>query len=191
VAGGFGFGGGGIAITSDGPVTISDCTISANSADVSGGGGIAIAVDGTGPVTVSDCTISGNSADSSGGGIEGRATIWNTITAANTAPAGPDVSGFLLSQGHNLIGDGTGGSGFMASDLVGTSSDPIDPKLGPLQDNGGPTQTMAPLPSSPAIDAGDPTNTPPTDQRGLPRVLGGMTDIGAVELRVFHVTRFC
>jgi probable HAF family extracellular repeat protein len=98
------------------------------------------------------------------------------------------VSGTQNSQGHNLIGDGTGGSGYDSTDLVGTSSDPIDPKLGPLQENGGPTPTMAPLPSSPAIDAGDPTNAPPTDQRGLPRVLDGATDIGAVELQVFHVT---
>jgi hypothetical protein len=94
----------------------------------------------------------------------------------------------LNSQGHNLIGDGTGGSGYDPTDLVGTSDNPIDPKLGPLQYNGGPTPTMAPLPSSPAIDAGDPADAPPTDQRGLPRVLDGTMDIGAVELRVFHVT---
>ena len=54
--------------------------------------------------------------------------------------------GALNSQGHNLIGDGTGGSGYTSTDLVGTSARPIDPLLGPLQDNGGPTFTMVLLP---------------------------------------------
>jgi hypothetical protein len=89
----------------------------------------------------------------------------------------------LNSQGHNLIGDGTGGSGFDPTDLVGTSANPIDPLLGPLQDNGGPTQTMALLVGSPAIGAGDPTNAPPTDQRGASRIFNGTIDIGAYEVQ--------
>ena len=60
----------------------------------------------------------------------------------------------------------------------------ILPKLGPLQDNGGPTFTRMPLAGSPAIDRGLPGGTPPTfDQRytGFPRVIGGRVDVGAVE----------
>jgi hypothetical protein len=55
-----------------------------------------------------------------------------------------------------MIGDGSAGSGYAATDLVGTSASPIDPKLGMLQDNGGPTMSMALLPGSPALNAGDP-----------------------------------
>jgi hypothetical protein len=55
--------------------------------------------------------------------------------------------------------------------------------LGPLQDNGGPTQTMALLSGSPAIDAGDNTGAPDTDQRGFARIVGGTIDIGAFEVQ--------
>jgi hypothetical protein len=134
---------------------------------------------------MNNSTLSGNSADTVGGGIFslfGTRTTRNTIIAGNTAPNNPDVSGTLVSQGHNLIGDGAGGTGYDSTDLVGTATNPIDPRLGPLQDNGGPTETMALLPGSPAIDAGDPTNAPQWDQRGpgYPRVVNGMIDIGAV-----------
>lgn len=56
-----------------------------------------------------------------------------------------------------------------------------DPKLGPLADNGGPTLTMALLPGSPAIDAGNTSVAPGTDQRGFPRPAGLAADIGAFE----------
>src|SRR5262249_24386113 len=62
---------------------------------------------------------------------------------------------------HNLIGDGSGSTGFTATgEIVGSSANPINPHLGPLQDDGGPTQTMALLSVSPAIDTGDPNNDP-------------------------------
>jgi hypothetical protein len=110
--------------------------------------------------------------------------IKNTIVAANVSGfGGPDVSGTLNSQGHNLIGNGTGGSGFADSDMVGTSADPIDPQLEPLGDYGGPTPTMRPLPTSSAVDAGDNTDAPDTDQRGFDRIVNGIIDIGAVELQ--------
>jgi hypothetical protein len=94
------------------------------------------------------------------------------------------VEGTLTSLGHNLIGDGSGGSGYAATDLVGTSANPIDPKLGPLQDNGGPTWTMALLPGSPAIGAGGPSDSE-WDQRGpgYPGSFNGATDIGAYEVQ--------
>jgi hypothetical protein len=56
-----------------------------------------------------------------------------------------------------------------------------DPKLGPLANNGGPTLTMALLPGSPAIDAGNTSLAPATDQRGFPRPAGPAADIGAFE----------
>ena len=67
----------------------------------------------------------------------------------------------------------------MASDLTG-----LDPALGPLAANGGPTYTLALLPGSPAIDAGDAAGAPHFDQRGLPRIVSGAIDIGADELQV-------
>jgi len=113
----------------------------------------------------------------------------NTIVARNAAPIGPDVFGDVISNGNNLIGDGSGRSGFgVPGDQVGTASSPIDPLLAPLGNYGGPTQTMPLLPGSPAIDAGsnalavDASGNPlTTDQRGLPRVVNGTVDIGAVE----------
>jgi hypothetical protein len=165
-------------------VTVTNSTFSGNSSASRGGG---ISYQGDGVLTITSSTISGNSAGSSGaGGIyrdSGTVMIKNTIVAGNTSPGAPDVFGAVSSQGHNLIGDGTGGSGFADSDFVGTSADPIDPQLEPLGDYGGPTQTMRPLPTSPAVDAGDNTDAPKTDQRGFDRIVNGIIDIGSVELQ--------
>ena len=101
-------------------------------------------------------TLAGNSTPASmngGGGIEscvlGTVTLGNTILAGNTASTGPDFNGALTSQGHNLIGNTSGGSGFVPTDLLG-----LKPLLAPLGNYGGPTSTMALLPGSPALDAG-------------------------------------
>jgi len=96
--------------------------------------------------------------------------LQNSIVANNSGGNCSIRSGTLTSHGHNLSSDATcdfGGTGDLNN---------IDPMLGPLQNNGGPTQTMA-LPSgSPAIDAGNPYgcrdgfgNLLKTDQRGAPR----------------------
>ncbi|MCS7222228.1 MAG: choice-of-anchor Q domain-containing protein [Anaerolineae bacterium] len=83
----------------------------------------------------------------------------------------------MTSQGHNLSDDATCAAWLTASgDLNHT-----DPRLGPLQDNGGPTPTHALLPGSPAINAGTNVGCPPTDQRGVPRPQGPRCDIGAFE----------
>jgi hypothetical protein len=167
--------GGGI-YTGFNTVTVTDSTLSGNSASGIGGG----ILNGS-TLTLTNCTVSGNSANA-GGGIRsdgGSVTIRNTILAVNTAPGSPDLSGPLNSQGHNLIGDGTGGSGFAGTDLVGTAALPIDPLLGPLQDNGGPTFTMALLAGSPALNAGDSNQLGVADQRGVFRA--GGVNIGAYQ----------
>src|SRR5262249_39184207 len=69
------------------------------------------------------------------------------------------------------------------SNIVGTTANPIDAHLGLLDYNGGPTQTIALFAGSPAIDAGPNSNAPPTDQRGLPRIVNGIIDIGAYEVQ--------
>jgi hypothetical protein len=118
-------------------------------------------------------------------GMPGTLGIGNSIVAGNTAPASVDVnSASANSLGYNLIGDGTGSTGFTNTDLVGTAANPINPFLGPLQDNGGPTETMALLPGSPAIAAGALTDME-WDQRGpgYPREVNDATDIGAYEVQ--------
>jgi hypothetical protein len=133
-------------------------------------------------------------------------TVANTILAGNTAsPFGPNVFGPVTSRGYNLVGDGSGSSGFgMAGDQVGTAASPINPLLAPLGNYGGPlagapgsqqvAQTMALLPGSPAIDAGsnalavDSLGNPlTTDQRGFARIVNGTVDIGAFESRGFAI----
>ena len=191
-----------------GTLTVTDSTIADNFAGVGGGVGGGI-YNGAGlTVMVTDSTISGNNA-AIGGGICTELSsspsqpliVSNTIiagntdwTASHTLGSGPDVNGGVNSQGNNLIGDPGRSSisgGWSSSDLLGTDSSPINPKLGPLVYNGGPTQTMALLPGSPAIDAGnnalavDPTTGQPlaTDQRGtgFPRIVQYHIDIGAYE----------
>jgi hypothetical protein len=131
-----------------------------------------------------------------GGGIYNQGTLQtdgsilagNTVTGAGTNTA-PDLFGSLGSRGYNLIRNTQGGSGFDPSDRLN-----VDPLLGPLQDNGGPTPTMALLPGSPAIDAGDPNfvGPPDWDQRGegFPRISNGVVDIGAFEVQQGQIPSF-
>jgi hypothetical protein len=172
---------------SPGTLTVSNCTISGNSAesDYYGasdfGGGI---YNDQGTFGIANSTVSDNQAFSygfsfSGGGIYnsdgGLLHARNTIVAGNHGfPGGPDVSGNLDSQGHNLIGNTYGGGGFDPTDLLN-----IDPLLGPLQNDGGPTKTMALLAGSPALNAGDPAQLGVADQRGVVR--SGGVNIGAYQ----------
>jgi hypothetical protein len=172
-SGGLGNYGGGIYNLSSATLTISDSTIANNTNDGGYGGGI---LNDYGTLTVTDSTVSGNSVLNSGygGGIDNNRamTTRNTIIAGNTASNGPDVNGNLGSQGHNLIGNPLGMAGWVDTDLLH-----VDPRLRPLQDNGGPTQTMALLPGSPALNAGDPAQLGVPDQRGVVRT--GGVNIGA------------
>jgi hypothetical protein len=173
--------GGGVGNPYGGTVIVRNSTFAGNTATYANGGGIAN--DNGAALAVSNSTFSGNAA-ASGGGIanSGTLTTFDTILAGNLAPAGADLSGALGSLGHNLIGNTTGGSGFDATDLLN-----VDPWLGSLQYNGGPTPTMALLPGSPAIDAGDNTGAPTFDQRGpgFARIVNGGIDIGAFEVQGF------
>src|SRR5205823_9536411 len=100
----------------------------------------------------------------------GTVNARNTIIAKNTSPfSAPDFGGTLASQGYNLIGDNSGTTVTpMTGDQIGTAASPIDPLLGPLQDNGGPTFTRELLSGSPALDKGHSSGSS-TDQRGFPR----------------------
>jgi hypothetical protein len=168
-----------------GATTLTNCTVSGNSTDLGRGGGLANASyqGRASMLTLANCTVSDNSAFEGGGVFNstGSTTLItsNSILARNSATSSPDVMGALKSQGYNLIGDGNGGNGYTSTDQIGTQASPIDPRLGMLQDNGGPTQTMALLPGSPALNAGDPAQLGQADQRGVVR--SGGVDIGAYQ----------
>src|SRR5262249_822381 len=140
--------------------------------------------------TVINTTIAGNFAfsrqcleNSAGGGIHNEGTLYlrNSIVGRNDASFAPDLWGSLTSSGYNLIGNISGGSGYSETDLLD-----VDPLLGPLQNNGGPTWTHALLPGSPAIDSGDNTDAPEWDQRGegFPRIVNDVIDRGAFEVQL-------
>lgn len=167
--------GGGI-LNSFGILTLTNSTVSGNTATSSNGGGIN---NFRGTLTLTNSTISSNTAPFFGGGIVNNldtVDLVNTIIANNSGVNCSLVSGSITSLGNNLDSDGTCGL-TEPTDLPNT-----DPMLGPLQDNGGPTETHALLPASPAIDHIPPENcVVTTDQRGVPRPQGAACDIGAYE----------
>jgi len=170
---------GGIAASTFCTLIVENSTISGNSASF--GGGI---YNADAFVHLYNTTVSENSAADPGGGLfcHGDTVLKNTIVA-NNAP-GDDCWGpyEITSHGHNLDSDGTCNLDPAKGDLPNT-----DPRLGPLQDNGGPTFTHALLFGSPAMDAGDNSSCPATDQRGFTRPMDGdgdgtaTCDIGAFE----------
>ncbi len=185
------FTGGGIH-NANGNVDVNNSTISTNTAFVAGGvysqGGI---------LTISNSTITNNTASQDSGGISkdgSTINLRNTILAQNIdldSPFGftPDCSGIISSLGYNVVGNSNGCIfNSTTGDQVGTNSNPINTKLGPLDDNGGSTFTHALLSGSPAINAGNPA-TPgsggnaclATDQRGVTRPENTACDIGSFE----------
>jgi hypothetical protein len=200
--------GGGIR-NNGGTLTLTNSTISGNSAQGLGGG-----VSNSGTMTLINSTVSGNTASGDGGGLYngGELTLMNSTVSGNTAGRGGGLytypirvtltnsivannlgggdcatngSGFITSTGYNLDSDGS-------CQLTDRTDRPgIDPLLGPLQKNGGPTFTRALRPGSPAIDTipwgthGCGT-TLISDQRwqARPHAAGGRCDIGAYEVEV-------
>jgi hypothetical protein len=180
-----GFGGGGAIYAAAGAVTLNNSTL-ANDTAAGGNGGVGL--DGTGRVgfgrggaiyaaagavtlnnsTLANNTAAGHSLGTRGGGLynaSSNLTLNNSIIAGNSSDnIEPNIHG-SWSGSNNLLGG--------------------DPKLAPLGDYGGPTQTMALLPGSPALDAGDPSFSAPgaTDQRGFARISGAAVDIGAYEVQ--------
>jgi len=139
-------------------------------------------------LSVVGSTFAGNSTSpespSGGGGIAvlqgGAGSGTTSLNSIFQDPQGGDVIGATFhSLGHNLFSDAPA-AGVDPSDLINT-----DPLVAPLGDYGGPTQTMALLPGSPAIDAGSDVAGVTTDQRGISRPQGSTPDIGAFESRGF------
>ena len=153
--------------------TLTNSTISGNTANNGNGGGLALHTSGA--AEIRNCTVVDNNARVNGGGIwrdpacTDPTQIINTIVARNSVVFdGPDVSGDFASLGSNLIGDITGSDGFLLmGDTFGAPGNPLDPMLGPLANNGGPTRTHALIRGSLALDEGNTTNAPATDQRGF------------------------
>jgi hypothetical protein len=135
----------------------------------SGGTGAGVVVYGSGTLRAVSSIFAGNEATEPAivrSDVVGNFSLADHVLLgvndlSNLAAANPDANG----------------------NIVGTRAAPVDPKLGPLQDNGGPTQTMALLPGSPAINAGSNPDGLATDQRGyFTRAADGGVDIGAFQL---------
>jgi hypothetical protein len=209
VTGNSAFNGGGVYNNSLATMTMIGDTVNNNTVQVSGGG-----VDNLGTLTIINCTIAGNQAFK-GGGIsnDGVLNLVNSTVASNTVTgAGADGGGILTVNPLNLLNtivynpnsgaatqnDVLGTIDQVQGDLFGSSVTiagggdhggnqfNTNPLLGPLQNNGGPTATMALQAGSPAIGAGVGTSlisglsVPATDQRGDPRPANSI-DIGAFQ----------
>jgi predicted outer membrane repeat protein len=152
-------------------LTLNQCTICSNY----DGGGVA----SFGTVNINQSTICGNNGGLSGEGAQ--MFVSNSIVAGNQ---GSDIDaniGNIEVAGSNIVENIFD---FFAG-LSGPAPINAAPDLAPLGNYGGPTQTMPPLPGSPAIDSGSnsATNQFATDQRGFPRLSGAGVDIGAVEFQ--------
>ncbi len=194
---------GGGLLLEDGTAGVVNCTFSGNRAGQSGGGiwmfGDPPPVGGNGVLELTSVTITQNVAEGvsssliGGGGLAAprtprantRVTVRNTLIAGNlTASVGPDVFGYVDSLGYNLVGEVEDSRGWASTDSLGHTYAPLDPMLGPLQDNGGPTPTHALLAGSPAIETGDYRLLETPDQRGTIRLHNGINppvDIGAFD----------
>jgi hypothetical protein len=155
-------------------LTVTTSTFSANTANAPGDGG---GVDSTGMATLTSVTVTGNR----GGGVTSAGTLLleNSIVAGNYQGSTPnDISGTAdPASSYNVIG--IGGSGGLINGMNGNQVGVADALLGPLADNGGPTQTLALLASSTALDAGDPSLLGTPDQRGVVRT--GGVNVGAYQ----------
>ena len=158
----------------DSRLELRNVTISGNTA-VERGGGLLATSELNGRLSLRHVTITDNDASTGGGlALSLESEVQNSIIALNSG-GNCDLDGALASLGHNLEDAHT--CGFAATgDLSG-----LDPRLGPLESNGGPTQTHALQDGSPAIDVADLAACLDHDQRGVARPQGLGCDIGAYE----------
>lgn len=188
--------GGGI-IVMDGEILISNSTISRNSANIGGG---VITYES---ISISNATIADNTATTNGGGVAIFGYSIPSLEMVDTILANNIIEGSATPS--DCYVEGNGGIGFTANNLIGSAGNcglgwgpgeilGVDPMMGPLQNNGGPTLTYALLEGSPAIDVGDIgiPNLPQYDQRGegYERISGSNIDIGAYEFQVDRIWFF-
>ncbi len=192
-----GTGGGGALFDSpfNNPVVLENSTISGNTVTACDGGGVFFGYATAS--TVRHTTVASNSATGTGGGIVahiGSVTLDHTIVADNTVasvandlgtPFAPSSGRFTAS--FSLIE--VPGTADIIIDTDGNALN-VDPQLGKLANNGGPTLTHLPANASPAVNTGNSSIAAPpsTDQRGLTRIVGTAIDMGAVETVVVPVT---
>jgi CSLREA domain-containing protein len=169
--GGDGGGGGGVFAVGNAAVALLNVTVVGNDAGAGGAGGSV----GNGTTAGADGTAG---SAGPGGGVDGvpaaSITLQNSLLALNQG-GNCGVASVLTDLGHNLSsGDATCPSGFATG----------DPNLGPLQNNGGPTETISLGAGSAAIDQvpASGAGCPATDQRGVPRPSGKACDIGSYEV---------
>lgn len=212
IGGGSAISGGGAVRNVGGRVTAYNSTFTGNQAREGGRGGAISNIDG-GSVKLYNTTIAKNRTTqgddrqtSLGGGVYNQAgsvvSAWNSIIADNNpskSSLGPwfyydDCLGSINLMGYDLLGDVDKfacdvklmGDGNLVGGFEG-----IDPQLGPLSHNGGPTPTLSLKPGSPAIDAGFPiarqdggnptASCLPEDQRGTPRPADGPNEWSAFD----------
>lgn len=198
---------GGAGVNGEGTLRMQNCHVEGNFTTGANRGGGAIWSGANTPsqatnLEIVHCTFIGNTATGTGGalkfvaggGLASNLTIRASIVAGNTDNGtGPDIdinNGTILQASLNLIGDGTS-SGIVNgvnNNNVGTTAVPLNPMLGALQANGGPTLSRAPLAGSPALDSvasvscldldGQPLTV---DQRGSARPVGPACDRGSIE----------
>jgi hypothetical protein len=174
--------GGALFLSGAGPHSVSNSTLAGNRANGATARGGGIDVDTS--LVVKAATIARNAAKI-GGGIYvegGTTTLQATLLGLNTAPSGPNCSQAVVSAGRNLVAS-TSGCAYAA---VGVDRLNVAAKIGLLRSNGGPTQTIALLSGSPALNAIPKAECPfGRDQRGAgrPQPKNGRCDIGAYERR--------
>jgi len=188
--------GGGI-LNWDATITMENSTVSGNTANFHGGG--ILNWDGT--ITMENCTVSGNigigivNGDATEPPTEPPFLTRGTMTITNCTVSGNGGGGIYVRYGDNTLINSivygntaydinvVSGSVEYTDCIVGDQGDP-DSLLGPLQNNGGITETHALLPGSPAIDGCITECTVTTDQRGIFRPQGDYCDIGSYEVEV-------
>jgi CSLREA domain-containing protein len=146
-----------------------------NSTIVSNTGGYGAGINNIGTLSVQSSTFVDNANFALGNQYSGSAVLTDTILANGVS----NCAGLMIASGGYNLEDADTCEFTQTTDIVNTN-----PQLGPLADNGGPTQTMALLPGSPAIDHGGTAanGCPATDQRGISRPQGPACDIGAFEV---------